>query len=269
LPKIALVSVIAIVVCGIVGSGVYFLGTRPDKPESRTLTRSSSAVYTMTGDSLERRLYPGDTVIITVNTTQYRLELGSLEDTITIRTPTGFERLDLGQSVNIDLNRNGTNDVQVTLADFVRNNVDMGALVRFDKITVPAVVAAEEDEIMADIPANLAASAVIFSSPNAYPFTLQSNFTGYCLFRWEILRERDRRVRTEQYFQRADELNIQAQNGIRIWASNAQTAKLQVIGGGRTVPVDLGGAGEVVVAEIRWVRDEDNRFRLIMVRLET
>jgi hypothetical protein len=112
-------------------------------------------------------------------------------------------------------------------------------------------------------------STVIFSSPNAYPFTLQAHFQGYCMFRWEILAERDRSGRNERYFQRADELNIQAQNGIRIWISNAQAARFQVIGGGRTVSVELGGAGEVVVADIRWVRDEENRFRLLVARLET
>jgi hypothetical protein len=110
---------------------------------------------------------------------------------------------------------------------------------------------------------------VIFSSPSAYPFTLQSVFQGYCMFRWEILFERDRRDRNEQYFQRSDELNIQAQNGVRLWISNAQAAKLQVIGGGRTVPLDLGGAGEVVVADVRWVRDDENRYRLVVIRLET
>jgi hypothetical protein len=89
------------------------------------------------------------------------------------------------------------------------------------------------------------------------------------MFRWEILMERDRRERNERYFQRSDELNIQAQNGIRIWVSNAQAAKFQVIGGGRTVPVEIGSAGEVVVADIRWVRDDDNRYRLIVARLES
>ena len=89
------------------------------------------------------------------------------------------------------------------------------------------------------------------------------------MFRWEILFERDRRDRNERYFQRADELNIQAQNGIRVWTSNAQAAKFQVIGGGQTVPVELGVPGEVVVADIRWIRDEDSRYRLVLVRLET
>jgi hypothetical protein len=88
------------------------------------------------------------------------------------------------------------------------------------------------------------------------------------MFRWEILMERDRRDRNERYFQRSDELNIQAQNGIRIWASNAQAAKFMVIGGGKSVPVEIGSAGEIVVADIRWVRDEENRYRLIVARLE-
>jgi hypothetical protein len=89
------------------------------------------------------------------------------------------------------------------------------------------------------------------------------------MFRWEILMERDRRDRTERYFQRSDQINIQAQNGIRLWISNAQAVKLQVIGGGRTVPIEIGGPGEVVVADIRWVRDDDNRYRLVVLRLET
>ena len=80
--------------------------------------------------------------------------------------------------------------------------------------------------------------------------------------------ERDRRERKEQYFQRAEELSITAQNGIRIWASNAQAARFQVIGGGRTVPVEIGAGGEVVVVEIRWIRDDDGRFRLVLIRLE-
>jgi hypothetical protein len=158
--------------------------------------------------------------------------------------------------------------------DFAKNNADMGVLLRLNMASAPAVdgTAAFDPALMdgeTAVTPGLAAATVIFSSPNAYPFTLQSNFQSYCMLRWEILFERDRRDRNERYFQRSDELNIQAQNGIRIWSSNAQAAKFQVIGGGRTVPVDLGGAGEVVVADLRWVRDDDNRYRLILARLET
>jgi hypothetical protein len=89
------------------------------------------------------------------------------------------------------------------------------------------------------------------------------------MFRWEILNERDRRDRNEKYFQRSDELNIQAQNGIRIWSSNAQAARFQIIGGGRTIPLEIGVPGEVVVADIRWVRDDSSQYRLMFIRLET
>jgi hypothetical protein len=109
---------------------------------------------------------------------------------------------------------------------------------------------------------------VIFESSNAYPFTLQATFQGYCMFRWEILRERDRQIREERYFNRNELLDIQAQNGIRIWVSNAIAVKLQAIGGDRTVPLEIGGAGEVVVADVTWVREGDGRYRLVLNRID-
>ena len=183
--------------------------------------------------------------------------------------------LDLSQEANIDLNSDGMPELRITVADFAKNNADMGALIHFtltDSLSL-------DMEGLRDITETTNTSSTIITTilpvPNtsvyssAFPFTLQVNFQGYCMFRWEILSERDRAGTNQQYFQRNDELNIQAQNGIRIWTSNAQAARFQVIGGGRTVPVEIGTAGEVVVTDIRWVRDDDNRFRLVLVRLET
>jgi cytoskeletal protein RodZ len=264
LPKIALVAAIVAVVGAAAGGGYYFF-TRPRKPAVQTPAERTAAEYAMTGDSLERRMYPGDAVLVPLGDSQYKLELESLGDAVAIRTPSGVERLNLGQSASIDLRSDGIANVQITVVDFARDKADMGALLNIELIS--AVAGAVEPDI--DIPAaNQSAYTVVFSSPNAYPFTLQSGFQGYCLFRWQILREPNRSGRNEQYFQRADELNIQAQNGIRVWASNAQAAKFQIIGGGRTVPVELGGSGEVVVADIHWVRDAENRFRLVIARLE-
>jgi hypothetical protein len=198
---------------------------------------------------------------------QFKLELLSLGEVVTIRTPNGPVVVSLSQETNVDLGDN-VPELRINAIDYAKNNSDIGVLLRFelgDGLSNDFQAGISE---VAGI-SNQTPSTVIFSSPNPYPFTLQISFQGYCMFRWEILMERDRRDRNERYFQRSDELNIQAQNGIRLWASNAQAARFQVIGGGRTVPVEIGGPGEVVVADIRWVRDEDNRFRLIIVRLET
>jgi cytoskeletal protein RodZ len=261
-PRIIAGIVIALVILAAAGGGFYFLRRFP-AAASETGTVRRPAEYTMNADSLERRLYRGDSVLIPLGPDQYKIELANLGEAVTLATPSGSLVLDLSQEVTVDLDGNGIAELHVTAADFVKNDSGTGALLRFELYAAPPAAAEIPERTV--LPA---ASTVIFTSPQAYPFTLQAAFQGYCMFRWEILFERDRPGRSEQYFQRSDELNIQAQNGIRVWASNAQTAKFQVIGGGRTVPVELGGAGEVVVADIRWVRDDDNRYRLILARLE-
>ncbi|WP_461255524.1 helix-turn-helix domain-containing protein [Treponema sp. R80B11-R83G3] len=236
-----------------------------DKPVSQT-----SAEYIMEGNSMKRRLYKNDTVLISVDNETYKLELYNMGEAVTIRTPAGQEILDLSQEITIDLNNDGIPELRVTLIDFAKNKADMGALLDFYLMDAAAYTGSEPEKKVSRTDNTVtAASTTIFpASVSAYPFTLQISFQGYCMFRWEILNERDRRGSTQRYFQRSEVLDIQAQNGIRIWLSNAQSTKLQVIGGGRVVPAEIGSAGEVVVAEIRWVRDDENRYRLVLMRLE-
>jgi cytoskeletal protein RodZ len=275
LPRIVAALAIVVGALALVGGGIYLILNRPRTTVSQTPVSRAASEFVMDADSMERRLYPGDSVLVPLGATQYKLGLSNLGEALTLTTPAGELLLDLSQKVNVDLNSDGVTELQITAADFVKNDSATGALLRFELAAAaaafePPAAVPEEETPAAEVAAPvLAGATVIFSSPSAYPFTLQSLFQGYCMFRWEILFERDRRDRNERYFQRSDELNIQAQNGIRVWASNAQAAKLQVIGGGRTVPLELGGAGEVVVADIRWVRDEENRYRLILARLET
>jgi cytoskeletal protein RodZ len=274
-PKILIIAVIIIFVLGAAGGGGYLLATRPQNPKPAAPAFRTPVEYTMSGDSFEHRFFMGDTILVPVGDGQdsdrLKLELLSLGEAVTISTPNGQVIIDLSQAANVNLDNNGSLSLQISAVDYVKNNADMGVLLRFELKSVLSL-AADNSDVEAVEMASITAqttSTVIFNSATPYPFTLQSNFQGYCMFRWELLMERDRRERNERYFQRSDELNIQAQNGIRIWASNAQAAKFQVIGGGRTVPVEIGGAGEVVVADIRWVRDEDNRYRLIVARLES
>jgi cytoskeletal protein RodZ len=264
--KIVLGILIPLVVLGLGGGGYYFYTHRPVREQTPAVAVRQAAEYTVTTEALERRFYLGDSILIPLGDSSYKLVFSNLGDAVTITTPAGPVILDLSQEVTLDLNNDGVVELRITAAEFAKNDSGAGAQLRFEPLHTnpPAAAALPAGEVAA-----LAAAAVIFSSPNSYPFTVQLNFQGYCMFRWEILAERDRQDRNEQYFQRGEELNIQIQNlGVRIWASNAQAAKLQLIGGGRTTPVELGGAGEVVVADIRWVRDEENRFRMVLARLE-
>jgi cytoskeletal protein RodZ len=271
--RIIRIIVIILVILGAAGGGFYWFWTRPAPVAVVPVESRPAAEYLLEESFLERRLYVGDSVLIPLNGERYRLELIKLEETLSIGIPAAAPViLDLGQEAGVDLNNDSRVDVRITAADFEKNEGKNGALLRFDMDYTPSIT--ESGEIFFADPAAgrqeavQTTASVVFTSPNAYPFTIQASFQGYCMFRWEILGERDRSGRNEQYFQRSDELDIQAQNGIRVWLSNAAAVKIQVIGGGRTVPLEIGGPGEVIVADIRWVRDEEGRFRLAMFRLD-
>jgi hypothetical protein len=281
-PRILIPAAIVLVILGAIGGAVYFFMRVSWKPPSTEPTIRSAIQYTLEGNTLERRFYRGDTVLISLDGSQYKVELSNLGEAVTITAPGGQVILDLGQEETVDLNSNGIDDLRIGAADFVRNDPAMGVLLRIETIGDSRSFAEEagiEEPVNGEIPtaavpaqetagASAAVQPAIFASSNAYPFTLHATFQGFCMFRWEILRERDRQERNELYFVRNDERNIQAQNGIRIWASNATAVKLEVIGGGRTVPLEIGVAGEVVAADIHWVRADDGRYRLVLVRLD-
>jgi len=269
-PKFILPVTAVLILLSAGGWGVFTLinNNRINSTQTVVVTRTPIE-HIMEGNSMDRRLHLNDSVLISIDNETYRLELFSLGEVVTIRTPGGLRNMDLGQEITLDLNNDGVPELRITLADFVRNNPDMGALLHFFLLDIDVYIGAYI-EPFASVTANVAAAITTIIPPavSPYPFTLQVSFQGYCMFRWEILFERDRQGTNQRYFQRAEQLEIQAQNGIRVWMSNAQAARFQVIGGGRTFPVEIGTPGEVVVTEIRWVRDEDNRFRLVQRRLE-
>jgi len=273
-PRLPKFIIPILIILAILGGGGWLVRSiilnKLNNPIQKKPDGQTSAEYIMEGNSMKRRLYKNDSVLITVDNETYKLELDNIGEAVKIRTPTGNEILDLSQEIAIDLNNDGIPELRVTLIDFSKNKANMGALLDFYLMDAAAYKGSElEQNVQRRDNTVTATSTTIFpASPSAYPFTLQISFQGYCMFRWEILNERDRKGSTQRYFQRSEVLDIQAQNGIRIWASNAQVAKFQAIGGGRAIPMEIGSAGEVVVAEVRWVRDNDNRYRLELMRLE-
>jgi len=266
LPKILGRLAICLVLLAVVGGAGYYIYRMPKKPDVAQQTQRTASEYMLNNDFFERRLYPGDSILVVEGSDSYKLVFSGISDAITITTPRGPVMLDLGQQVTVDLNNDGFGELRILAADFVKNDNLAGALLRFEQEVLQTAAAPEIP--IETLSSTSEAPLVILSSSGAFPFTLQAVFQGYCLFRYEILFERDKQGRNEQYYQRSEEINITAMNGIRLGVSNAQAVKLQVIGAGRTVPFEAGGAGEVVAAELRWVRDDETRYRLVLLRLE-
>jgi cytoskeletal protein RodZ len=272
-PKILLIILGAAVITGGIVFGImFFLSQNPAEANTETITRTP-VQYTLEEEALERRFYVNDSVLVNFNNDSFIISLADITDSVNINSPVGNFPMDLSEVRDIDLNGDGIPELSITIADLTRNDPSQGSLIRFDRI-VPEQFAAIDQGMMdfengdisvpaASLPVS-ASSSVLISSPTAYPFTLQANFENFCMFRWES----DSRTREERYFRRDEVQNIQAQNGIRVWASNANAVQMQLIAGGRTIDVNLGGPGEVVATDIKWVRGEDGRFTLSQIRLD-
>jgi len=241
----------------IAGIGYFAFGRAPAGPAQNVVVQLPME-YVLEGSFLERRFYRGDTVVVPIGEDQYKTELVSMDDPPVLSAAGSNVSLNLSGDTEVDLNGDGIADLQVTLSDYDRRNPAAGALIRFALKTASVAAGPIPEEQAAQ------AGTVIFTSTNTYPFTLEIQFQTYCMFRWEV----DRRERTERYFSRGDRLSIPVQNTIRLWASNATAVNVELNGAGRTVTLNLGTAGEVVVIDLRWLRDNDGRFRLTQYRLE-
>ena len=261
-PRPLIILIAAVAVLLFAGAAGYFIFVRTPAEPVQTSMVQLPMEYLLDGSFLERRFYRGDTVLVPLGDEQYKIELTSMDDPLTIVIPGGSVRLNLSGDTDVDLNGDGITELRVTLSDYDSRSPQAGALIRFDLgvdyVRDPALNPAIAAE------GGTQSGTVIFTSTNTYPFTLEILFQNYCMFRWEL----DRRDRTERYFSRGDRLTIPVQNTVRLWSSNATALTVELNGAGRTVTLNLGTPGEVVVIDLRWLRDNDGRFRLTQYRLE-
>ncbi len=192
-----------------------------------------------------------------------------------LETPAGSRLVDLGQDLLIDLSGDNEPDVKVFVADLFKNDPTKGADIQISSGNAlvqsepgQEAVAAVTPDVTVAAPGTTTPNArqkVLFEGGSAYPVTMNATFRGYCLFRYES----DRTNREERYYQKSELLTVQANNGIRIWASNGNAVKIQMIAGGKTVDLEISRPGEVVVRDLKWVKDEDTgRFKFLVLDID-
>lgn len=128
-----------------------------------------------------------------------------------------------------------------------------------------SAVAENIDETSIPLLASQQANQTIVLEDNrAYPFTLNASFRNPCVFRYEV----DRKKSVENYYTNGDAVTMTANNKTRVWISNGNTVKFQVIAGGRSHDLEIAKAGEVVVEDIKWIRTDEGRYRLVVEALD-
>jgi len=260
---------IALVIILFITGAVFLVVNIYNTPRKNRRETRVPVQYELKENFLEKRFYKDDSVIVSSGGDQYKIALSNIGDMVTLSTPQGDVSLNLNTDIKIDMNDGGA--LSVSTSDYTENNPEAGALLRFEINGALAGTESREPDTPQTGTGNQkpeGAAAVIWTASNPYPFTLEVSFQGYCMFRWEILRETGRQSRNEKYCSRGEELSIQAQNGVRLWISNTGALRMQAIGGGHNIPVTLGDPGEIVVSDILWRREGNGRYALVKAKLE-
>jgi cytoskeleton protein RodZ len=258
------------------------LGRRGQAGAEASSARRSAVEYRVDGGSFEKRLYVGDSLLVAVGNEKYKLLLSRIDDAVTLETPVGASRLMLGEEGTIDLDRNNQPELKLLVSDLSKKDPSKGAVIRMEyssadaalkaaaQAPAPAADSSDQAAQPAAAPAPAAPAAapaaapgkpfVLFESPKTtYPFVVSVTFRGSCMFRYEV----DKRDRDERYYRKGETVTVNANNSLRLWASNAQAVKMTVqASGGKSADLDLGGAGEVAVKRIAWTQGDSGGWVL-------
>ena len=261
----------SLVFVALVAVGVVFLYQRYINNPDREVTLkkvAESSKYELSDKLLKERLYKGDQLVLGMPNGNIILTVAETsKGALAIETPVGKQFVELSEEMEMDVDGDSVPEMIVYVSDVSANEMDRGAEVRImlksNANTAIAETKASDIPNAEDLPQNQKRT-VVFEDNRPYPFTLNVSFRAGCVFRFRP----DRKETTEDFFSNGDIVNVTASNAIRLWASNGNTAKVQIIADGKNYDLGVSKAGEVIAEDIRWIKDTDGRYKVVVVQLD-
>lgn len=281
-PKFLVPAIVAGASVLVVGLGIYLYFSVfkiPEKIQAKAQQATEKEKvhqYEFTGKSETKRFYKGDQILFPTKQGNGNIvvTVGDTKGVLSLLMPSGTQIVELSEERDLDIDGDGFSDVIVYLSDISTDESAYGAEVRLiEKKTENSLVEINKDDEsgteLAEIPSassvkNNSKRVVIHEDTRAYPFTINVTFRGSCLFRYKS----DRNTYVEDYFKNGDQVAVNSNNGTRLWMSNNNALKIRVIAGLSTYDLEVGRAGEVKAEDIKWVRDSDGKYRLVLIELE-
>ena len=259
------------VLAGLIVGGVFLYKHLDAKAKEGITTvnleRIENRTYTLSYDPITVRVYDGDTLRIPFTSGDVDVKIASSLGVLRLETPLGTHVVDLGEELSIDVNGNGVADISLFLADVSKGENSRGAEIRMflkPEAAASLAVAVDESSIPLESTLENVSQIVLFEGNRAYPFTLIASFRGACILRYQS----DKKELVEDYFTSGDVLNSTSNNTLRLWVSNANAVKMQIQGDGETVDIDIGKPGQAIVQDIRWIRDSQGVYKLVVLEVE-
>lgn len=237
-----------------------------DSSDGVVVGRNAAAhQYELTDKTFNGRLYKGDQLILTTARGKVILTVADTLKNLALETPVGMQYIDLSEELELDVDGDSIPELIVYVSDVSATDAARGAEVRIMMKAAEDAAAVDSAAIpeAEDVPAN-ANRTVILEDTRAYPFTINASFRAGCLFRYRC----DRKDIVEDYLASGDIVTMTASNGVRVWISNGNTAKLQVIANSKSYDLEVSKAGQVVAEDIKWIKDTDGKYKLVVLELD-
>lgn len=263
-----ILGIVAVVIA--VAVVLVVLLTRKPETDENVLVSSKGRThhYELTDKKFSERVYKGDQLIIpSDNDGQIILTIRDTLSSLGIDTPAGVYYVELSEESEIDINGDNTSDMIVYVSDISSTDASRGAeisvLLRHG--VSMAVTSSDVDEIpFASELGTKHPQKVILEDNRAYPFTVNASFRASCLFRDKV----DREDSVESYFSKGEVFTASPHNGIRLWISNSNVVSFTIIADSKSFDLGMGTAGQVLVEDIKWIKDTDGKYKLVVIELD-
>lgn len=223
--------------------------------------------YELTDKVFSGRLYTGDKIIYPSKNGKIVLTVNDTLSSFGLQCPVGTLYTDLAEEADLDIDGDTMSDMIVYVSDISSTDSSRGAEVRIVKRGEGVYITTGVTDT-AEIPfaseLGTQKRIVILEDNRAYPFTLNGSFRGSCEFRYKV----DRHDAVEGYFASGEVVTMTANNGIRIWMSNYNTVKFSITADSKGYDLEIGKAGQVLVEDIKWIKDTDGKYKLVVIELD-
>lgn len=267
------VKIICLCVAGFIllagGTFAFFHFYKPKKLEEKIALEKPAQVqqYKITENSFSKRLYKGDTIIVPAKDGDIILTVAGTLKTFKIDSPFGRHQVELAEEISIALDSKMEEELLIYVSDVSPRDESRGAEVSMILKGVSAIeesrLAKTDSEEIEEIKVEKG-QKVLLSDTRAYPFTINATFRGACMFRSVV----DSGEMSESYYTSGEIVNMTPRNGVRIWMSNGNTVKLQMIANGQTTSLDMIGGSQVIVQDIKWIKDTDGLYKIVVIDVD-
>jgi hypothetical protein len=218
-------------------------------------------------DPFRRRVYLGNKIVLPGELLGRRagdditLEVVNTASILSVRTPLGEQFVALGEEIEMDVDDRPGSDIILFVSDISSDSsqgVELRLLLKNGSLDAAASFIAPQEATPAGT------VSVIFEQRRAFPFTLRVTFQDVCLLRQQV----DNREKQENLYSNNAIVTMQANNGIRLWASNVKALTMQIIADGKTYDLAKETVSQVIARDIRWLLTPQGIYQLAVIELD-